>query len=88
MPEIKGSLSRDGTVKGVCVWCSRPSTSEAEAPGIGRVLPLHVLCAAAVISAYRAWEYSGRMTPALLAYMDRIEPPSLLEIGEIRRIQG
>jgi hypothetical protein len=50
--ELTGTLSGDGRVFGVCVWCQTPSDSEFMARGLGRSLPLHALCAARVIRAY------------------------------------
>lgn len=64
MATIIGSLSRSGEIQGPCVWCGRPSTSRAEAPGIGREVPIHLLCCAAVIRAFRLWQERGIDAPA------------------------
>lgn len=74
MPEIVGSLSRDGTVKGTCCWCGTPSTSSGVAPGLqgSPEIPLHVLCAAMVIRAYNEWRRTGLLSPGMEAYLDRL----------------
>lgn len=57
MPEIRGTIPLDDRpeYQVPCVWCAFPTSTRAETPGrpdLGEV-PLHVLCAGAVIVAYR-----------------------------------
>lgn len=87
MPEIRGSLSRDGTVKGTCCWCGTSSTSSGIAPGMGGVeIPLHVLCAAAIIRAFRLWQERGIDAPpwalrGLSDYAGRVQEVRMLTPG-------
>lgn len=53
MPDLTGK-ERFAYV-GDCVWCGRPSTSEFMAEGVGRMLPLHPLCAVNLVYKYNRW---------------------------------
>ena len=53
MVEITGRVLNGPT--GLCLWCGRPAMETGFAPGLGREVPLHPTCAAAIIYAYRRW---------------------------------
>lgn len=69
---ITGTLSRSA-VQGPCVWCGGLSTSRALAPGIGREVPIHILCCARVVQAARRWIERGEESPEWRAYAGRLE---------------
>jgi hypothetical protein len=68
--EITGTLARGPL--GACVWCGGSSTSQAFAPGVGRMVPCHVLCCARIIQAYKAWIRSGIEPPGWAEYAGRV----------------
>ena len=76
---ITGNLSRSGEIQGPCVWCQKPSTSRALAPGLGREVPIHVLCCLRVVRAARLWLERGIEAPGWSAYAARMR---LLGSGE------
>lgn len=80
MPEITGTIDREGRYLGECCWCGRGTTSLALAPGLGEMIPLHVLCAAAVVNAYNRWRRTRLLSPAMEAYLDRL--------GRVPRLTG
>jgi hypothetical protein len=67
MPEIRGTLTRDGAgPMRPCLWCTEPTDTMAETPGrpdLGEV-PLHVWCAGEVIVAYRRLTAPAGPSPA------------------------
>lgn len=87
MPEIRGYLSREGISQGLCVWCGRSSTSRMIAPGRGGIeVPLHALCAASIIVAYRRASTLRIPPPRLREYAERVQRigagPRVIEAGE------
>lgn len=87
MPEIRGFLSREGLSQGDCLWCGGPSTSRMVAPGLegSPEVPLHALCAASIILAYRKWERLGIVSGRLRVYAERVQQvgagPRRIEAG-------
>jgi hypothetical protein len=80
--EIRGFLSRNGDPQGECVWCGHSTTSRAEAPGLGREVPCHIVCCGAIIRAAREWMRTGEPSPALLEYRRRLGRPLSLPAGD------
>ena len=72
------SLSPSGSL-GACLWCGKPSTSAAMAPGLGWEVPIHVLCCGRVIRAARRWLETGEEPSGWAAYAGRMR---ILASGE------
>lgn len=77
MAEIAGSL--DAGPPEPCVWCGDATPNRADAPGLVEPvrLPIHVLCAAAVIVAYNRFRagrtLTGDQRTRMLGYVAAIE---------------
>lgn len=71
MPEIRGHfpLYPDPARMRPCVLCLEPTDVVAMAPGVGRELPIHVFCAAWLVSAYRKMQ-AGRLDSGGVALLE------------------
>lgn len=78
MPEIRGEfpLFPDPSKMLPCVLCLEPTDVLAAAPGVGKMLPLHVFCAGWLVVAYRRM-LAGRLDAGgvrlLEAYAGRVK---------------
>lgn len=77
MPEIRGHFPRveDPSREVACVFCGDPTSTLAEAPGLEppTELPLHVLCAAEIVYAFRTFRAGGTLRAGTAARLLRYQ---------------
>lgn len=80
MPEITGAAFTGSWAP--CSWCGEPTDSLADTPGrpdLGRI-PMHIICAAAVIVAYRRGRVGGPEGARFREVLARLEAGRPLEL--------
>ena len=77
MPELRGDWNNEVAP---CAWCRIPTDVRVDAPD-GRRLPLHMLCAAALIKAYNDYRAGRSIGWVEVSRLGRIMRPALGDGG-------